>query len=199
MNTKKKIEALLDLGDTMAMELPCVVKECVSATLQFHINTVHLAAQPQPLTAPSHGQRPQAERVKRPILSFTGQTLEQEEFDHFRYQFELYKDRLGGAQDGALLLRECLVMNVSRTIFSSHGNGIQNLSEEQLLLSISTCCVTKQTLQARVSELYKIKQDSRQTVQSFLAALKMKARQFDMKVKCMKTECEGRLTIARRL
>ena len=100
MNTKKKIEALLDLGDTMAMELPCVVKECVSATLQFHINTVHLAAQPQPLTAPSHGQHPQAERVKRPILSFTGQTLEQEEFDHFRYQFELYKDRLGGAQDG---------------------------------------------------------------------------------------------------
>ena len=120
-----------------------MVKECVSATLQLHINTVHPAAQPQPLTAPSHGQRPQAERVKRPILSFTGQTLEQEEFDHFWYQFELYKD--------------------------SNGNEIQNLSEEQLLLAISTCCVTKQTLQTRVSELYKIKQDSGQTVQSFLS------------------------------
>ena len=156
----------------------------------LHIKTVHPAAQPQPPTQPAHGQRPQAERVKRPILSFTGQTLEQEEFDHFRYQFELYKDRLGGAQDGALLLRECLAMDVSRTIFSSHGNGMQNLSEEQLLLAISTCCVTKQTLQARVSELYKIKQDSGQTVQSFLAALKMKERQCDMKVKCTKTECE---------
>ena len=153
----------MGLGDAMSQELPCVVQECgykthmlefenASAMLQLHIKTVHPAAQPQPPTPrpPTHGQRPQAERVKRPLLSFTGQTLEQEEFDHFRYQFELYKDRLGGAQDGALLLRECLAMDVSRTIFSSHGNGMQNLSEEQLLLAISTCCVIKQTLKARV-------------------------------------------------
>jgi len=156
VNIKKKIEALWDLGDAMAQELPCVVQECVyktpklefenaSAMLQLHIKTVHPAAQPQPPTPPTHRQRPQAVRVKRTILSFTGQTLEQEEFDHFRYQFELYKDRLGGAQDGALLLRECLAMDVSRTIFSSHGNGMQNLSEEQLLLAISTCCVVLQS------------------------------------------------------
>ena len=81
-------------------------------------------------------------------------------------------------------------MDVSRTIFSSHGNGMQNLSEEQLLLTISTCCVRKQTLQARVGELYKTKEDSGQTVESFLAALKMKARQCDMKVQCTKSECE---------
>ena len=122
--------------------------ENASAMLQLHIQTVHPAAQLP--TPPTQGQRPQAERVKRPLLSFTGQTLEQEEFDHFRYQFELYKDRLGGAQDGALLLRECLAMDDSRTIFSSHGDGMQNLSEEQLLLAISTCCVIKQTLKARV-------------------------------------------------
>ena len=156
MNIKKKIEALWDLGDAMAQELPCVVQECVyktpklefenaSAMLQLHIKTVHPAAQPQPPTPPTHRQRPQAVRVKRTILSFTGQTLEQEEFDHFRYQFELYKDRLGGAQDGALLLRECLAMDISRTIFRSHGNKMQNLSEEQLLLAISTCCVVLQS------------------------------------------------------
>jgi len=73
-------------------------------------------------------------------------------------------------------------MDVSRTIFSSHGNGMQNLSEEQLLLAISTCCVTKQTLRARVGELYKTKQNSGQTVLSFLSALKMKARQCDWDV-----------------
>ena len=71
--------------------------ENASAMLQLHINTVHPVAQPQAPTVPAHGQ---TERVKRPIRSFTGQTLEPDEFEHFRYQFVLNKDRLGGAQDG---------------------------------------------------------------------------------------------------
>ena len=132
------------------------------------------------------GHHHQAERVKRPILNFTGQTLEQEDFDHFQYLFGLYKDRLGPDQNNALLLRECLATDISRAIFSSYGNEMKNLTEEQL----STACVSKQTLQARVSELYKIKQESSQPVQSFLAALKMKARQCNMKVKCGKAGCD---------
>ena len=39
--------------------------------------------------------------------------------NHFLYQFELYKDRLGGGKDSALLLRVCLATNISRTIFSN--------------------------------------------------------------------------------
>ena len=158
--------------------------------LSLHVQTAHPPQQP-----PRHdpvgqgGHHHQAERVKRPILNFTGQTLEQEDFDHFQYLFGLYKDRLGPDQNNALLLRECLSTDISRAIFSSYGDEMKNLTEDQLLQAISTACVTKQTLQARVSELYKIKQESSQPVQSFLAALKMKARQCNMKVKCSKVGC----------
>ena len=51
---------------------------------------------PNPM--PAHGQRPQAERVKRSILSFTGQTLEQEEFDHFRPGTSLSCTRIGWSE-----------------------------------------------------------------------------------------------------
>ena len=43
--------------------------------LQLYVQTAH-----------SQGQHhPQAERVRRPVLGFTGQTLEQEDFVHFLY------------------------------------------------------------------------------------------------------------------
>ena len=74
------------VDNTMAQELPCVVQECPyktpklefdngTAMLQLYINTVHPAVQPQPLTTPPFGHHPQAEHVKRPVLSFSGQTL----------------------------------------------------------------------------------------------------------------------------
>ena len=157
--------------------------------LSLHVQTAHPQPSPRHDTGGHGGVHPQAERVKRPVLNFTGQTLEQEDFEHFRYLFGLYKDRLGPSQNNALLLRECLATDISRAIFSSYGDEMKNLTEEQLLKAISTTCVTKQTLQARVSELYKIKQESAQPVQAFLAALKMKARQCNMKVKCSKVGC----------
>ena len=51
-------------------------------------------------------------------------------------------------------------------------------------------CVSKQTIQARIQEFYKVKQDSGQTVQSFLAALKMKGRQCNLRIKCLALGCE---------
>ena len=80
--------------------------------------------------------------------------------------------------------------DISRAVFSSHGTAMSSLSEKDLLEAISTCCVTKQTLQARNAVLYRIKQDAGQTVQAFLAALKQKARQCEMKVKCEKAGCD---------
>ena len=68
------------------------------------------------------------------------------------------------------------------------------MPEKSLLEAISKCCVTKQTLQARMSDLLRIKQDPGQTVQAFLANLKLKARQCEMKIKqkvqCSKTGCD---------
>ena len=157
-----------------------VENELAIQLLTLHVNTQH---------AGGDKQNAQAERVKRPILTFTGTSLEQEEYDHFLYQFELYKDRLGGSQNGALLLPECLATDISRTIFSSYGNTMKDLTEVQLQQAILTCCVSKQTIQARINELYKVKQDSGQTVQNFLAALKMKGRQCNLRIKCSKVGC----------
>ena len=180
------------------VSLDCIEADCEFKTqeveqdlalqlLDRHMNSKHQHI--QPVAAGGRQHAPQAERVKRPVLSFTGSTLEQEEYDHFLYQFEIYKDRLGGDQDSALLLRECLATDISRTIFSSYGSRMKSLTEAELLQAIVTCCVSKQTIQARINELHKVKQDSGQSVQSFLAALKMKGRQCDLKIKCSKSGC----------
>ena len=178
------------------IKLDCIEEDCgyqtqeVEQDLALQLLTLHVKTQhTQAAVAEGRQHTAQAERVKRPVLTFTGATLEQEEFDHFLYQFELYKDRLGEGQDGALLLRECLATDISRTVFSSYGGKMKSLTETQLRQAISTCCVSKQTIQARINELYKVKQDSGQTVQSFLAALKMKGRQCNLKIECSKSGC----------
>ena len=124
------------------------------------------------------------------MLDFTGQTPEQEDYEHFQYLFSLYKDRLGLGLNNALLLGECLAMVISRAIVRSYGDEMKNQTKDQLFRAISTTCVTKQTLQARDSELYKIKQESCQSVQNFLAALKWKARLCSMRVKCSRLTCK---------
>ena len=81
--------------------------------LQLHVQTAHPQQQPQQRElAGQVGHQPQAERVWRPVLDFTGQTLEQEDYEHFQYLFSLYKDRLGPGLNSALLLRECLARRV---------------------------------------------------------------------------------------
>ena len=179
------------------VELKCVKVDCAWVSqsmeydqavqmLQIHIKLEHTTVQPEMATSP-HAS-PQAEHVKRPSLTFTGRSLEQEDFEHFQYQFDIYKSRLGGNQDSGTLLRECLASDVSRAIFSNHGSSMKSMTEKELLDAISTCCVTKQTLQARIAELYRLKQDVGQKVQTYLATLKLKARQCEMKIKT-KVKC----------
>ena len=149
MKVTKMSKIKLDcIQDGCTFQTQEVENELAIQLLTLHVNTQH---------AGGDKQNAQAERVKRPILTFTGTSLEQEEYDHFLYQFELYKDRLGGSQNGALLLRECLATDISRTIFSSYGNTMKDLTEVQLQQAILTCCVSKQTIQARINELYKMK------------------------------------------
>ena len=69
-------------------------------------------------------------------------------------------------------------------LYSSLGTEIKNLSEQEIFENIITCCVTKQTVQARTTELHRIRQEPGQQVQSFLANLKSKARQCNMKLIC---------------
>ena len=143
------------------IKLKCVEADCdwVSEEAEFDvvkyymdtfIELQHAPVQPtmQTTSATLPESRPQAERVKRPSLTFLGSTLEVEEFEHFKHLFDLYKSRLGGNQNNATLLLECLATDVSRAVFSSYGTSMTSMSEEELMDAISTCRVTKQTLQA---------------------------------------------------
>jgi hypothetical protein len=65
--------------------------------------------------------RPQAERVKRPSLTLSSQSIDQEEYDHFIYLFEQYKERLGDVTESPARLLECLAPDVSKMLYSSLG------------------------------------------------------------------------------
>ena len=61
--------------------------------------------------------------MSRPVLNFTGQTLEQEDVP------PRTKDRLGPNQNNDLLLRECFATDISSVIFSSYVDEMKNLTE----------------------------------------------------------------------
>jgi hypothetical protein len=81
--------------------------------------------------------------VKRPSLTLSGQSIDQEEYNHLLYLFKQYK--------------ECLAPDVSKMLYSSLGTEIKNLSEQEIFENIIACCVTKQTVQARTTELHRIR------------------------------------------
>ena len=133
----------------------------------------------------------QAERVKRPMLTLTGKALEQEEFEHFMYLFDQFKSRLEDDQDGAALLRECLGPDISRILYSNFGAALSTFTEEDIKTNIAKHCVTQQTTQARATELHRLKQEPGQNVATFLATLKSKARQCDLKTRCKNCQAEN--------
>jgi hypothetical protein len=129
-----------------------------------------------------------------PTLS--GQCIDQEEYDHFNYQFEQYKERLSDNTDNPARLLNCLAPDMSKMLYSSLGAEIKNLMEQGIFENIITCCVTKQTVQARTIELHRISQEPGQPVQSFLANLKSKARQCNMRLICNNLTCQTYLNFS---
>ena len=113
-----------------------------------------------------------------------GLALDPEEYEHFVYTFRQFKDRVGNDQDGATLLRECLATDVSRILYYNFRAALGTFTEEQILTNITKHCVNQQTIQARTTELHRQKQEPGQTVSAFLASLKSKARQCDLKIMC---------------
>ena len=153
------------------VEMACLAPNCdqnngapyktekVDAAIAWVIMQAHLT-QAHPVVAaagPAREARPQAERVKRPALTLSGQSIDQEDYDHFRYLFSQYKARLGDNVDNPSRLLECLAEDVSKMLFSSLGAEMTNMTEAQLFDSISASCMTKQTVQARMAELHRIK------------------------------------------
>ena len=165
--------------------------ESVAETLadMLELLRLHTMACHTPTTPASTATRQaQAERIKRPILSLSGKMLDPEEYEHFVYTFRQFKNRLGDDNDGAILLCECLGTDVSRILYSNFGAAFGSFTEEEILTNITKHCVNQQTIQARTTELHREKQEPGQTVSSFLASLKSKARQCDLRIKCDKCQ-----------
>ena len=82
--------------------------------LHLLVQTAYPPHQPQQHeTAGQGGHHHQAVRVRRPELAFTGQTLEQEDYEHFQYLFGLCKDRLGPKLTRSMLF--CCMSALPRT------------------------------------------------------------------------------------
>ena len=138
------------------------------------------------------------------------------------------KDYVDSVDNPARLL-ECITPGVSKMLYISLRAEIKNLTEHSIFENIITCCMTKQTVQARntvskmlysslgaeiknpteqgifeniialearTTKLHRIRQEPGQPVQSFLANLKSKARQCDMKLTCSNPTCLTELNIS---
>ena len=180
------------------MSLKCSLPTCsyttedASTTIELRVELLKIHCQtchPVPAHAATPTRHIQAEHVKRPLLNLTGQALEQEDYDHFLYMFEQYKARLGQDEDAATLLRECLGADVSKILYANVGEDLSKFTEVEIKDNIVKACVNKQTPQARSTELHRLRQEPGQSVATFLATLKSKARQCDLKIEC--TKCKA--------
>ena len=138
------------------------------AAMTLHTQQAH----PPPVQAPAQPQGAQSERVKRPVLHLSGQSVEQEEYDHFVYLFDQYKGRLNSVGGTGTLLRERLGEDVSRILYCIFGTSLSTQTEEELKANITKHCVNLQTIQARGTELHRLKQEPGQNFQTFLASIK---------------------------
>ena len=77
--------------------------------------------------------------MKRPSLTLSGKSIDQEEFDHFCYQYEQYNERLGDNGDSPTKLLECLAPDMSKMLYSSLGAELKNLSELSIFKNIIAC------------------------------------------------------------
>jgi hypothetical protein len=171
-----------DVGEGAPFKTPKMASSDALVLLKMHRDDCHPPAAAQ--AGQAREVRPQAEHVKRPTLTLSGQSIDQKEYDHFHYLYEQYKERLRKIGDSPAKLLECLAPDVSKMLYSSLGAELKNLNELSIFGNIVACCVTKQTVQARTTELHRIRQEPGQPVQSFLANLKSKARQCEMKLTC---------------
>ena len=74
-----------DMGDGAPYKTEMVEVGIAWNMLQLQIHQAHTAvAQADPAAREA---RPQAERVKRPMLTLSGQSIDQEDYDHFKYLY----------------------------------------------------------------------------------------------------------------
>ena len=84
-------------GAEAPFKTPKMASSDAMLLLKMHREDCHPPAAAQ--AGQAREVRPQAERVKRPTLTLSGQSIDQEEYDHFLYLFEQYKERLGNIAD----------------------------------------------------------------------------------------------------
>jgi hypothetical protein len=148
-----------DVGEGAPSKTPRMTSSDALEVLKMHRVDRHPPAEAQ---AAQGGQvrevRPQAEQVKKPTLTLNGQSTDQEEYNHFLYLFEQYKERLGNIADNPARLVECLLPDVSKMLYSILGlfiNGVKDMELQQDPLAEQNMTLPKTVTQAVACETAK--------------------------------------------
>ena len=131
-----------DIGEWVPYTTKTVEREIAWVLMmQMHSTAGHSTAAQQ--TGKASEGCPQAKRVKCPTLTLNGQSISQEDYDPFLFQFSLYKKQPGPGYNSATILRVCLAEDVSKMLYSSQGTELTKFTEQQLSQNMVTRCVSK--------------------------------------------------------
>ena len=105
-----------------------------------------------------------------------GPTTDEESWSYFIRRWEDYK-LLASINNESLNLnlRYCLPEEVGKALFSRYGDAITQQTESDLLANVKKMVVTAKNVLTNVVELRQVKQEMEQSVESFLAKLKVGA------------------------
>ena len=154
------------------------------ASLHLHMRGAHpeLFLLPPPAVVPVVPP-PRSEKVNRPTLKMSGPFVNEETFGYFEQRWIDYKT-LTGVTIANLHLRNCLPDKVGKIIYSRYGDTVKTQTEAVLLDNVKRMVVKAKNVLTSVVELRQLQQEPEQTVESFLAKMKVTGRRCNLKVHC---------------
>ena len=124
------------------------------------------------------------EKLRRLTLNMPGDAVEDKNWDRFIFQFEHYKKLAGVDADSSRHLLECFSNEDHEELFSTYGKEITGMTEADLISKLKRLIVRQCNDMTSAMKVLKMHQDSDQPILSYIAQIKVAARQFSFKVKC---------------
>lgn len=146
--------------------------------------TLHNAQVHAPAVAAA-GAGARVEKIKRPTLQITGSVVEEDQWSFFSQEWRDYKALAGVLVANANVeLRKCLPPEVGLLLHKTYGQEVETQNENTLLDNIRKLTVRVRNKLAAAVELNQLRQEPDQPVETFLAKLKILARQSNLKTQC---------------
>ena len=132
----------------------------------------------------AHSMAHKPEKLRRLTLNMPGDAVEDNNWDRFIFQFEHYKKLAGVDSDSSRHLLECFSNEDHEVLFSTYGKEITGMTEADLSSKLKRLIVRQCNAMTSAMKVLKMHQDSDQLILSYIAQIKVAARQFSFKVKC---------------